>query len=530
MVKLSAPGTPDGPGPGRFLSCLVLALTGMLAMPYPAPAQTASGKGAEPKAGGTQAKGKAESAKAASPAADEPAKDDKKGDDQAAPEVPPDPSKTQRVSPVEIFKDPAAEEMLDLKKFNPVRYPPGRPEDIAAVKTMAQTPSMPVDSTTIRRMVNGMVNQLTETRNIQGLIDPPPGQRSNSETAVAIERATANLLEPIFVARANRSTRFLAEYNKVLLSTLPPLLKHHLVPRVQAMIVLAQSANPDALKIFLDEIKNPKQTVWVKLWALRGITNIKENSAARLPADREVEAARVIANLLDQNKDLPWPVQLRGVEALTALRQGFIPASPKTADMAASAMRVLADPKARTEVRSEAARALGFMQINNAVNDYNYPLVAYAVGMLAADLGERVVGAYSETGAPLNDTKAQLWTSLLVGPILQAFEGLPGVRESGLLNGNAGSARAEIQKLLEQIRPVAAASLELIRAPGGQRKARRADLEARVAALKDYLAKNPPANKHLVPNDEGFLEAAGTAAEAPAAADRAKVAGAGGGR
>ena len=56
--------------------------------------------------------------------------------------------------------------------------------------------------------------------------------------------------------------------------------------------------------------------------------------------------------------------------------------------MAASAMRVLADPKGRSQVRSEAARALGFMQITNAVSNYNYPLVAYAVGMLAADLGE----------------------------------------------------------------------------------------------------------------------------------------------
>src|SRR5207245_4285998 len=117
----------------------------------------------------------------------------------------------------------------------------------------------------------GMVNQLTETKNIQALIDPPPGLRSNSATAVAIEEATSNLLEPVFVAKANRSTRFLAEYNRALLSALPPLLKHHLVPRVQAMMVLGQSGNPDALKLFLEEIKNPQQTVWVKLWALRGI-------------------------------------------------------------------------------------------------------------------------------------------------------------------------------------------------------------------------------------------------------------------
>ena len=36
------------------------------------------------------------------------------------------------------------------------------------------------------------------------------------------------------------------------------------------MIVLGQSGNPEAYKRLLDEIKNEKQTVWVKLWAIRG--------------------------------------------------------------------------------------------------------------------------------------------------------------------------------------------------------------------------------------------------------------------
>ena len=68
--------------------------------------------------------------------------------------------------------------------------------------------------------------------------------------------------------------------------SLPPLLKHHLIPRVQAMIVLGQSGNPDALKLYLDEIKNAKQTVWVKLWAMRGISNIKQNPSTRLTTER----------------------------------------------------------------------------------------------------------------------------------------------------------------------------------------------------------------------------------------------------
>ena len=348
----------------------------------------------------------------------------------------------------------------------------------------------------------------------------------------AIEEATRNLLEPIYMARAAQSTRFLTEYNRILLRSLQPLLKHHLVPRVQAMIVLGSSGNPEALKLFLDEIRNPRQTLWVKLWAIRGITNIKQNPSARLSAAQEIEAARVVAEQLDEKtKDMPWPLQLRALEALSSLRQGYIPSAPKNAEMAVAVMRILTDPKARTEVRAEAARALGLMQITTAVPGYNFPLVAYAAAQLAAHVGDQIVASYSaDKGTPLNASKAEYLTALLVGPVYQAFEGQAGVRESGLLHGNATAARSDIQKVADQIKPVAKAALELIRAPKGQLKARRADLAARVDALKDFLAKNVPANRHLVPDDDGFLEDAGSQAGAPAEPGAAKVAGAPGGK
>ena len=420
------------------LTSALLAPGWCLAQAQVPPETKAAAPAAEKKAGPGQEKGKAKSepGKAKDEADDEAqAKGDKK-DDEVAAEPPPDPSQTQKFAPVEIFKDPNAEEILDLKKFNPVRKPLARPADIEAVKVMAQDPNSPVDPTQIRRMVGGMVAQLTDTRNIQGLIDPPPGQPANAPAARAIEEATTALLEPLFVGRANKSTRFLAEYNRALLADLAPLLKHHLVPRVQAMIVLGQSGNPEALKIFLDEIKNEKQTVWVKLWAIRGISNIKKNPSARLTAAQEIEAARVIADLLEKNKELPWPVQLRALEALANLRQGYLPSAPKGAEMASTAMRILADPKARPEVRAEAAKALGMMQITSAVPSFNYTLVAYAAAQLAAQLGDQVAASYSaDKGTPLNATKAEYLTSLLAGPVH------PGLRGPGGGTGQRAAAR-----------------------------------------------------------------------------------------
>ena len=72
-----------------------------------------------------------------------------------------------------------------------------------------------------------------------------------------------------------------------------------------------------------------------------------------------------------------------------------MPAAPKGAEMAVAAMRVLADNKARSEVRAEAARALGMMQISTAVPNYNFPLIAYAAAQLAARVGDQVTACYS---------------------------------------------------------------------------------------------------------------------------------------
>jgi len=323
MVKVFARGKRSEAMYRWLAACTVVAIALGLLSPGrtvaqpPTPARPAT-PGVEKKAGTP----KTEPAKAKDEAdADEPdTKDAKKSDDQAPGETPPDPSQTLKNAPVEVFKDPNAEEILDVKKFQPLRYAQPMAGDVEAVKAMAGDPNQPVDPTRIRRVVDGMVAKLTDTRNIQALIDPPPGLPPTSPTARAIQDATATLLEPVLTARSARSTRFQAEYNRVLVQRLAPLLKHHLVPRVQAMIVLGQSGGAEAYKLFVDEIKNPQQTVWVKLWAMRGLTNIKLYSPNRLSASQEIEAARVIADLLTKNKNLPWLVQLRGLETLATLR------------------------------------------------------------------------------------------------------------------------------------------------------------------------------------------------------------------
>src|SRR5262249_54573081 len=151
----------------------------------------------------------------------------------------------------------------------------------------------------------------------------------------------------------------------------------------------------------------------------------------------------------------------------------------------------LSDPEKKYEVRSEAARALGVMAIPASVRKYNYPLIAHSVGMLAADLGtqidslipKRETASATSKAAPAPDSakpaaksppngkaagktagkvageapatpatrrananpvKAQYLTALLIGPVYQAFEGVPGPRgDAGGLKRNAGGEAAE---------------------------------------------------------------------------------------
>lgn len=437
-----------------------------------------------------------------------------------------DPSESHQTAPIMVFKDPNAELALDLKQYAEIQATRTPSQaDIDQVKAMAGSPLVNVDQNLIQTVVAGMVAQLTNPRNIQAAIDANDQTNPNSAAARAVQTATQNLLEPIFMARASKSVQFQVKYNQVLLERLTPVLKHHLVPRIQAMIVLAQSGNPEALKTFLGEIQNAGQTVWVKLWAFRGITNIKAQNA-RLSTSQEVEAAKIISDQLKANKNWPWPVQERALEAMGALRQGFLPTSPRTADMAAVVFDYLIDQNLEPEVRAEAAKALGAMRITTAVPRYNFELAGYATAQLAADLGEDILDLSSD-----NKLHSQKLTTLLVGPVFQAFEGVATDRDSGFLRNPSLTNQDEVKKYIDAMRPMAKSAVALMGAPTGQIPARTEELKKNLATFQDFLGKNPPAETRLFTGGPEYSGPAAPAqADAGAEASDAALAGASGGR
>jgi hypothetical protein len=430
-------------------------------------------------------------------------------------EVPPDPSRTRKVAPTEVFKDPHAEALLEVTKFPEVRGPLITPAEIAQVKGMAANPNETPDRTLIEKMIQGLAAQLTDHRNIQALINPPPNMKPDAPVAHAIQDATSNLLEPLFLAQAQNNQAFLTIYHRALIRWLDPLVKtNHLIPRIQAMIVLGECGSPEALSTYENEIKSARQTLWVKLWALEGIANIKRKGGRLLP-DVESKAAKTISDFLDKDTEgeMPWPVKVRALEALGALRQGFLPAQPKYAHMASTAMRFLADPEARLEVRSEAARTLGLMQITTAVPRYNFALVAHAAGELAADLGTAIDSTFSAKPPRAdNPTKARYLVALLIGPVYETFQGSPQARDSGLLHVFVNPANAYVQKVFDLIKPIAQTSVVLLNTPGRAIPDLKKQLESQIAALRSFLEKNPPPNRQLVQGGRDFPAAASTGA------------------
>lgn len=218
---------------------------------------------------------------------------------------------SSKALPYDVYRDPNAEKLLDVTSFSHLNASKSKlqPGDTQTLDAMAGGAAQ-LDIVLVNRVVDAMVSKLTDHANIQALVEPSPKTNPTAEVNRAIGDATSTLLKPIFLARSGKQPAFLNQYTRILALKLAPLLKNHLIPRVQAMIVLGQAGSADLLPLYIAQIKDANQTVWVKLWAFEGITNMIEEGG-RPPGDSLPGAAKVIADFLTNTEDVPPPVQLR---------------------------------------------------------------------------------------------------------------------------------------------------------------------------------------------------------------------------
>lgn len=396
---------------------------------------------------------------------------------------------------VEVFKDPLAEQALKVFKSVPgVKDFPDR--DIATIKSMAGNTTL-LDRVAVRSFVQGMVYRITDRANLNSLLNPTAKQSASS--ARNLHNASANLSDMMIVARQAQNNAFLTVYSRELLDVLPKVLDTNLYSRTEAILILGQARSKDMFPVFLSQIKNPEQTLWVKLVSLEGITNILDDGrrADSILASQSNDATKAVIDLLDPKTELPWPLVWRGVETLGAVRL------QQKAEASTVALGVLANGELNVVARAEAARTLGMLRTNTSVGKLNYALCAYHVGLLTVELGEKINGSAKE-----KRVQSQQWTSLLVGPLWQSLNGVDEVRDSGLLKllSSTGSSPAGnfVRQVANLETSVARVAVELIRAPNGQIPAKKKELSDRLAELKSYLDKNAPADRRLTPDGSEF--------------------------
>ncbi len=507
MINAFAPGRPRG-GDWVWAAIMLLALPTAAALAQ-GPGSPAQGKG-QTKGAAPKPDPKADpKAKAAAPAAAE----------EEAPEEKKDP-----VGPsanVELFKDPRAAAALAI--FKPTQPP--RPQITSAELNSVKSMSAGLVTTnreTLSRYVQAWVAELTSTPNLKAIISPAPN--SANSLPRGLERAMDQLIDPILTAKNANQAGFLAEYNKILLETLPPILENNLFSRLDAMILLGTAGDRNALPVFLKQIGNANQVIWVKHWALRGISNATKMGAEELPAQTALDTAKAISSFLDTEKNLPWPVLVRTFETLGAVRSPSVDSlNVAQVPLALLALKSVSDPAARIEVRAWASWALGMFRIPSQASKYNYALVAYHIGRVAEALGNKIGAEYDLSPESFDRAKDQavLYTGLLLYQVGGALSGDPTrVRESGLLNvshPNAAAGKKAATDIDKFVKAVEKSAVELVRAGGSQQKSARENLKARVFELKAYLDKNPPADTKLIPGGPDFPPAGQKVAGGPAA-------------
>jgi len=419
-----------------------------------------------------------------------------------------DPSAAKKKTRVEIFQDPRTEPTLAVDKFTPlpaVRNAPSAKE----IKDMA-TGAANSNRAQIEEFVKAQAAALTNRNNLKALFDTGENVRFTAAVMKEFDKAATALMEPLSMAPNAVNTQFRKDYVAALLSTMPKLLNNHLYARTEAMIVLATTGDPEALPIFTAQLKDPDQVLAVKLWAARGITNATQNGRRDLDQGRANAAAKALSDFLQSEADAPWPVQMRALEALGSLRFATDAQGRGMAEMATAALRFVADSDATPDVRAYGAWALGMMKTSQ-VPGFNYPLAAYHIGQATVDLAEGVDSSISES-----TERATHLAGLILYRLLPALRGEEGVRESGLLNssGLGGPARKNLTDMATRMQAVSVAAFNVVSTalPKSTFDSRKKELNAKVAALKDYLAKNKPSDTRLVPGGAEFAAVHGKVA------------------
>ena len=420
--------------------------------------------------------------KGEAPKADEPAKPDERAKAAAV-----DVATVKKADATEVFIDPNAE-AARVNTFAELNY-------AGKVPTKAENDEVASGAVgTNRALVTNYINywaaQLTKKDAIDEMM-----KLDGDQPAIALRISVASVALARPFRDAQSSPQYKSEYTRALIPVVKDLLNRQMYARIAGMTALSCSIDPAILPICTEVLRNPEQLLAVKDRAAVGIIVVAASAKNPLdPASQVIPAADALVDFLNKDETRCWPVHLRAVEALGYLRLAGNPQRDQ-GDYAGAALRLLADPQGRPEVRAKAAWALGMMNVSRNSGKFNFALLVHHCGLLAVDLATRVVAA-----DPTNQPRAKALTNQLLY-VGEALSGDAAIGSGLMRNGhpNAVNIRSTTEKIAQAVLAESKLAVELSDAPKAQRVRIRTELTARAGELKTLLTKTAPTDWKLVP-------------------------------
>ena len=430
-------------------------------------------------------------------------------------EAPPKPAAAARVDVTETFRDPRVDDALnaDLIKELPAPRPAFSPAEERQVKDMAAGRG-DVTPRSINRYVEAKAAELTNKKAIETLLS---GEGQVNTLVRPIETATTSMINLARASNAAGNTPFMSAYVASMIKTFQPLLKAHLVTRVQALQAMAATGSIDFNPLFVSVLGDENQPWQVKMVALEGINNVIQGGKRPLGFTQRTQLTVAVLNMLREEKAPPWFLKAQSARLIGNLRIVSESVPERKVVPAETLLGYLADTEERPEVRFESARALGLMDITTQFRPYNHLLVV-------TSLAEAVVQTSQQIGTipPSDSSRAQQLVAIMADKVSPAFLGIQGLLDSGILRQTEvtqadAPTRTAINELFTKIKDVVNSGAAYTRARGDLVQARRTDLQSRVVELQKVIDKVQPKDRTLVKGGKSF-ETKGAAAPAQVAA------------
>lgn len=426
----------------------------------------------------------------------ETAKPDEKPEVSAAAAVEPESDLT------ETFRDPRVDDALstDLIKELPGPRPNFTQNEERQFMTMAGGRS---DSNPrlISRFVDAKASELTNRKAIEAMIS---GEGNVSSTVRPIESATTAMINASRAANANGNTPFMTTYAAVLIKTLQPLLKAHLVTRVQSAIVLASTESMDVTPTLIQILGDEEQPWQMKFIAVQGLNNSIQKGRRPLAYNNRTQITVAVCNLVRNESDVPWFIKSEVCDVVANLRIVTESVSGRKVEPAELMMELLTNESERAEVRFAAARALGLMEIPSQFRPFNYQLVAASVGHAVVDTAKNVLST-----TPSESSRGQQLVAILAAKLPAAFSGEQGMTESGLkrqvvVGLASNDVKAAVDEIQAKVNSVVNAASQFVKSRGEIVQARRTDLQTSILELEKTVAKYQPVDRALIKGGATF--------------------------